>query len=171
MRITRIELSEIESDADVEATTVREIVARVRTEEQTQFREVVHQERQKREESERQTAAARLEVASVKGTVRETAENLASMVSNVIWTAVFGLLIVGAFLTIPSRWSDATRIHQIGSVLWWLCVVVFVVGSVLGFTRRFQVLDLRDRLKSWIAQYLERRMLPKGERGDRILDI
>ena len=138
---TRLELSDIEPDADVEATTVREIVQRVRTEEQTHFREILHQERQRREESERETATARLELAATKGEVRESADNLASLVSNVVFAVVFLVLAVGAFLTIPSKWSDATKVHQVGSVLWWSCVVIFVLCSVLGFTRRLQVLN------------------------------
>ena len=143
---TRIELADVEPDADVEATTVREIVQRVRSEEQSQFAEVLREERRKRDRSERDAISARYEAASVKTAVRARAGRLAAFASNATFGLLFFLLTAGAVLTLPTRWSEATRGHQVGSVLWWLCVAVFVVGSLLGLTRKLHALVSRPTI-------------------------
>ena len=56
---TQVRLADIEPDADLEATTIREIVERVRVEQETELRSELEEERRKRKESERASRSCR----------------------------------------------------------------------------------------------------------------
>lgn len=168
---TRVELTDVESDDDIEATTVREIVDRVRVEEQTHFTSQVDEERRKRMASEKAVIAARSELAAIKGKTRTQAETLATLGARTIYGAFLGVLAVGAFWTLPTNWSESTRQDELWGIVWWLCVLAFVVCSILGFTGPFHILNLYGHLKKSLTQWLQHVLLPENQRRDRIFDI
>ena len=75
---TRRELADHELGADVEATTVREIVQRVREEDEARLRALLDESRRKAEESERAAAAARDEAVSIRNTLKAQVEKSAN---------------------------------------------------------------------------------------------
>lgn len=129
---TRIELADLGSDEDVEATTVREIVERVRAEEQTQFSSKLDEERKRRQESDKSGCCRRFETAAIKCTARAQVEKLATLAAGTIYGTLLVILALGAFLTLPTNWSNSTRGDELWGILWWGCVVVFFGSSFTG---------------------------------------
>lgn len=170
---TRIALGDLDSDDDVEATTVREIVDRVRAEEQAEFTSRLDKEKRQRRNSERETVAARLEVAEIKRTALSRSEGLASIVAGGIYGVVVILIALGAFWTLPTDWSLSAREHDLWRTAWWVCVSVFACCSLLGFTNRFHVLNLYSHLRRWLASRFRRVLLPERRpaNANRILDL
>ena len=165
---TRVQLANLEADTDVEATTVREIVERVKAEEQTKFSLELDQERRKREESDRAAVTAREETASIRRAQRAHAEKLAAWVARVIYGLLCIVLVLGAIWTLPTKWSNSTRAAQVWNLVWWGCVAIFSACSLLGFlTRRFHVLNAYDWLKTSLTPRMRRLLFPENERNDR----
>ena len=170
---TRMQLTDLEPEDDVEATTVREIVERVRAEEQTQFSSQLDEERRKREVSDKAAVAARSETAAIKGMARTRAEELATWAARGIYGVFLGVLSVGAFWTLPTNWSESTRQDAFWGVLWWVCVLGFIASSILAFTGPFHALNLyrhiRESLAEWLLQHV---FLPESQRRrDKIFDV
>jgi len=168
---TRMKLSDFGPDEDVEATTVREIVERVRAAEQTEFTSQLDQERRKRNESDRAVVIARSEIAQLKEMARAQADRIATAVTAGIYGGILIILASGAVWTLPTEWSNSTRGNELWGTVWWVCVSGFVVCSILGFTDRFHVLNLYGWLKGWLTMRVQRILLPEEQRGDRIVDI
>ena len=169
---TPMKLADLEPDDDVEATTVREIVERVRADEATQFTSQLDEERRKREASDKAVVVARSEMAGIKGRARAKAESLATLGAQVVYGTVLGILALGALWTLPTSWSESTRRDELWGIVWWVCVLGFIVCSLLGFTRRFHVLNLYGYLKRFLTQWLQRVLLSESqERFDKMFDI
>ena len=170
---TRVQLADLEVDDDIEATTVREIVERVRADEHTQFASQLDDERRKREASEKAIVAARSELAAIKGRARNRADQLAAWGARGIYGVFLGILGVGALWTLPTNWSEATRQDAFWGIVWWVCVLFFVVASILACTARFHTLNLYRYLKRSLAEWLlQRVLLPESRRRrDRIFDV
>ena len=162
---TRMELADVESDEDVEATTVREIVERVRAEEQTQYTTQLDEERRQRKASDKAIVVARSEIAELKGTARAQAERLATLGARGIYGVFLGILALGAFWTLPTSWSESTRRDELWGIVWWACVLGFLVCSILCFTGPFHVLNLYGHLRRSLTQCLQRVLLPEDQRG------
>ena len=164
---TRIELADLESEADVEATTVREIVERVREEHETKLRSQLDDGQRKLEESERAAVAARAEATLIRSAAQAQAERLATWAAGAIYAVLCSVLLLGAILTLPMEWVDSTRVDHVLKFALWGCIALFFVFSLLGFfTRRFHVLNVFDRLKARFASRLQRMLLPEADHGD-----
>ena len=158
---TRVRLAEFEPDADVEASTVREIVERVRAEQETHLRSELDEERRRREETERANAVTDGHMATIISTVEDRAERWASFAAGTVTGSLYMVLILGGIWTVPTEWSEWTRAHQVGTLVWWFCVVVFLGCSFVAlFTRRFRVFNVYGHLKVWFAHRLKRLLLP-----------
>ena len=161
---TRVRLADFEPDADMEASTIREIVERVRAEQETELRSELDEERRRREESERTAAVAKGHTATIVSSVEARVERCAGFAAWTVYGSLCVVLILGGIWTLPTEWSEWTRANKVGALVWWFCVVVFL-GCSLGalFTRRLQVLNVFDPLKRWFAQRLGRWLLPSLE--------
>ena len=168
---TRMKLSDFGADEDVEATTVREIVERVQAEERTEFTAQLDHERRRRNESDRAAVAARSEVAQLREAARAQAEKIASYTAAGVYGGFLIVVTSGAVWTLPTQWSDSTRGSAAWGIVWWICVSVFIVCSILGFTDRFHVLNLYGRLQMWLVERVQRILLPEDQRGGRIFDM
>lgn len=161
---THVRLAEFEADADVEANTVREIVERVRAEQETQLRSELDEERRKREESERAITVAEGHTATIISTVEDRAERWASFAAGTVHGSLYIILILGGIWTLPTEWSEWTRTHQVWTLVWWSCVVIFLGCSFVAlFTRRLRVFNVYGHLKTWFALRLKRILLPSIE--------
>ena len=157
-----IEPGELESELDAEATTIREIVERVRATDHVEFRSRLAEERKKREASERAAVEARLETADVRSAIDMRVEKLATVTAWVCYSGLFIIFVVGATLTLPLDWSEGTRSGNLTIVAGWICIGAFFVASLLSFfTRRFHVLNIFEHLKSFFAARLKRILLPQ----------
>ena len=158
---THDRLADFESDADVEADTLREIVERVRAEQETHLRSELDEERRRREETEQAITVAKGHAATIISTVEERAERWASFAARTVQGLLYMVLVLGGILTLPTEWSEWTRAHQVGALVWWFCVVVFMGCSfVASFTRRFHVLNVYGYLQVRFAHRLKRLLLP-----------
>ena len=164
---THIEPGEFESEADVEASTVREIIDRVLEEQQVKLRSQLKNERTQTEGSKRAAAAAQDEVDSIRSRVQAQADILATWVARLIYAALCSALLLGGIFNLPIEWSGQTRSSTIWTLVWWVCVVAFFVFPLLVFfTRRFHGLNIFDHLKSFLASRLQRMLLPENENDD-----
>ena len=155
-----IEPGELESETDVEATNVREIVERVRAAEQVEFQSRIVEERKKREASERHAAEVRCEADAVRSSIDTQVERLASVLAWLCYSGFFLVLIVGAILTLPLDWSEWTSSDNLLKLFAWACIGAFFSVSLLSFfTRRFHVLNVFDRLKSFFSLRMKRFLL------------
>ena len=160
--LTQIEPGELESEGDDEADTVREIVERVREEDQARFRTRLAAERAKSTASERVASDALARENSIRSRTTALAERLAAIGAGVIFSVISLVLLVGAILTLPVEWTDRTKSDIILNLACWVCVATFTVASLLGFfTRRFHVLNVYDHLRHLLATRLKRMLLPK----------
>ena len=158
---TQVRLSDFEPDADVEANTIREIVERTRAEQETHLRAELDEERRKREKIERAITVAEGHTATIISTVEIRSERWATFAAGTVYSFLYVVLVLGGIWTLPTEWSESTRAHQTGALVWWFCVVVFLICSfVASFTRRFRVFNLYDHLKAWFAHRLKRLLLP-----------
>ena len=179
--LTQIELSDQEDEGDIEATTVLEIVGRVRDEQEARFRsELDTSERKQKEsrrkqkeserkqmESERRAEAAQAQVASFRVGVQARAERLAAWPAGVIFGLLCGALLVGAVLGLPTEWSLPPRGNLLANLAWWSPVVLFFGVSLLSFfIPRFHVFNVFSRLKAWFAPRLLRMLLPEAQEDD-----
>ena len=158
---TQVRLADFESDADVEANTIREIVERTRAEQETHLRTELDEERRKREKIERAVTVAEGHTATIISTVEARSERWATFAAGTVYSCLYVILVLGGIWTLPTEWSESTRAHQTGALVWWFCVVVFLICSfVATFVRRFRVFNLYDHLKVWFALRLKRLLLP-----------
>ena len=158
---THVQLADFDPDSDMEASTIREIVDRVQVEQATRARTELEGEKRRRQESERAAATAEAHAATIVSGVEAQADRLAKLVSGAIVFLLCTVLVLGGVWTLPTEWSESTRAHLVGVVLWWLCVFAFMGCSLAAlFTPRLQVLNLFDKLKASFARRLKRRLLP-----------
>ena len=159
--LIQIEPGELESERDNEATTVREIVERVRAADQQEFRGLLREERRKREASERFAADARSQAARVWATLDARAETLASVAAWACYSVLLLILIAGEALMLPVDWSNWARSPNLLRLAGGICIGTFFVASLLSLvSRRFHVLNVLDRLKSFFAPHMKRMLLP-----------
>ena len=159
---THVRLGDFDPEADLEASTVREIVERVRAEQETHLRAELDDEKRRREESERVAAVAEGHAASIVSSLETKAERLAGFAAGAILCSLCAVLVLGGVWSLPTEWSDSTRAHRVGAVVWWICVVSFMGCSLAAlFTPRLQVLNLFERLKASFMGRLKRRLLPE----------
>ena len=161
---THVRLADFEPDADMEASTIREIVERVRAEQETELRSELDEERRKREESERTTAVVKGHTATIVSSVDARVEWCAGFAAWTVYGSLCVVLVLGGIWTLPTEWSESTRANQVGALVWWFCVLVFM-GCSMGalFTPRFQVLNVFDPLKRWFVQRMRGWLLPSLE--------
>ena len=162
---THVRLADLEPDADMEASTVREIVERVRAEQETELRSELDEERRKREESERTVAAAKGHTATIVSSLEARSEWCAGFAAGIVYGLLCIVLILGGIWTaLPTEWSEWTLANKAWALVWWFCVLAFMVCSLGGLiTCRLQVFNVFDRLKRWFAQHLRRWLLPSLE--------
>ena len=156
-------LADAEPAEDLESDTVREIVERVREQQETELRAQLADVRRQRDEGSLAVAEARRDTEEITANVREGAERLAACL---VW-GIYGLLaavaVVGAWLRLPSEWSETLRADEDWSFIWWVCVLVYLVPSMPGLlSPKFHVLDVFDRLK----RFLTARLIDLFVRGD-----
>ena len=165
---TQIRLADIEPDADFEATTIREIVERVRAEQETVLRSELEEERRKRKESERAATVAATHTATIVSSVEARVERWSGWAAGSVYSSLCGVLILGGIWTLPTEWSVLARASEAWTLVWWVCVAGFLCCTLAAlFTRRLQFLNVFDLLKGWFARLLRRRWLPSLEVGER----
>ena len=161
---THVRLADLEPGADMEASTIREIVERVRAEQETELRSELDEERRKREESEGKVAVAKGHTATIVSSVEARLEWCAGFAAWTVYGSLCVVLILGGIWTLPTEWSEWTRANKAWALVWWFCVLAFMVCSLGAlFTRRLQVLNVFDPLKRWFSQHLRRWLLPSLE--------
>ena len=148
-------LADAETAEDLESDTVREIVERVREQQETELRAQLADVRRQRDDGALAVAEARRDTEQIAANVREGAERLATCL---VW-GIYGLLavvaVVGAWLRLPSEWSETLRADENWWFIWWVCVLVCLVLSMPGLlSRKFHVLDVFDRLKRFLTARL-----------------
>ena len=152
---THVSLGDIESDADVEASTIHEIVERVRAEQATELRSELKDERRKRKESERVAAASAAHTTTIITSVEARVVRLSRLGAGIVYSLLCGVLVLGAIWTLPTEWSDLARVSEVWTLVWWVCVVGFLCCSLAAlFTRRFQFLNVFELLKGWFERRL-----------------
>ena len=165
--LTQVALADHEPEGDVEATTVLEIVERVRQEHEARLRPELDARRREQEESERVAELAQAQVASFRAGAQARAERLAGWIAGSICALFCLVLLVGAFLTLPTEWSAPPGEGVVINLAWWGSVVLFVGVSLLGFfIPRFHVFNVFARLKACFVSPLRRVLLPETEEGD-----
>ena len=162
---THVRLADLEPDADMEASTIREIVERVRAEQETELRSELDEERRKREESERTVAVAKAHTATIVSSLEARSERCAGFAAWIVYGLLCVVLILGGiWTTLPAEWSEWTRANKAWALVWGFCVLAFIVCSLGGLlTRRLQVFNVLDWLKRWFSQHLRRWLLPSLE--------
>ena len=157
---THIEPGELEFETDDEADTVREIVERVREEDQARFKTELAAERAKSTASERAASDALAREDSIRSRTTDLAEKVAAIAAGVIFSMISLVLLFGAILTLPVEWTDWTKSDVIMNLVCWACIAAFTIVSLLGFfTRRFHVLNVYDHLRSLLANRLKKVLL------------
>ena len=164
---THIEPGQLESEADMEATTVREIVERVRAEMGAELRSQLDDKQKQIEDRERKVSVAQDEADSIRATVQARTKRLATLAAKVIYAVLCIILLAGAVLNVPTEWSGWTRSGTIWELVGWVCGGTFLVASLLPFfTRRFCGLDIFDFLQGFLESRLQRMLLPENEHDD-----
>ena len=161
---TQVRLADIEPDADLEATTIREIVERVRVEQETELRSELEEERRKRKESERAAAVAAAHTATIVSTVEARVDRWSGLAAGAVYSSLCVVLVLGGIWTLPTEWSDLARASEAWTIVWWVCVAGFLCCSLAAlFTRQLQFLNVFDLLKGRFKRWLRRRWLPSLE--------
>lgn len=165
--LTQVALSDHEPEEDVEATTVLEIVERVRQEHEARLRPKLDASRREQEKSERVAALAQAQVALFRVGAQARAERLAGWIAGTIYALLCVVLLVGAVLTLPTEWSTPPEKGLLINLAWGGSVVLFFSVSLLGFfIPRFHVINIFARLRGWLVSPLRRVLLPEAEDGD-----
>lgn len=155
-QFTRIDLTDIESEEDLEATTVSEIVERVRESQAGKFRTQLAVKQSEVDASKLEAADAQSELKFLKSKARAQTERVATWIAGTIHIFLCLILAVGAILTLPIQWSDWSESNSFLTLVLWLCATAFPVVSLLGFfSRRFHMLNIFDWLKMLVASRIE----------------
>ena len=154
---TKTDLADVGSEEDIEASTVREIVERVRQSHEGVLRDRLDEKQRELEERNREVAAARAEVEAVRSRSKVQTEKIAKLIAGGIYGLLCLFLLVGAVRTIPLQWSDWTGSRAILRLLLASCLVAFLVVSLIDLlSRRFHMLDIFDRLQALVTKGVEK---------------
>ncbi len=154
---TRVRLGDIETEADVEANTIREIVERVRVDQQAPLRAELEAERRLRQERDRALVLERGRVGAERFRVSAILERWAGFLAAVACGMFSALLILGAILTIPVDWSVASGHDVAWATIFWTSVALFVGSSLASlFTDRFRIPNIHRAMKKKIEGWLRR---------------
>ena len=159
-------VGELEPDTDLEADSVREIVERTEQQWRSQFRAELDGAIRGRQAAElvaeEKTVFAERVESSVEGMVKRWVRWLCWG----FFAVVVGVVAIGAYLTLPTIWSGGLRMDDSWGVVWWVCVCVFLLWSVLGtFYRGWYVREFVDKTSASLARRVLKAFLPK-EGGD-----
>lgn len=166
-QFTRIDLGNVESEEDVEATTVLEIVERVRESQESSLRSQLGEKQREVEASRSAAANARAQADVIRSRAKAQTERIATFIAGAIYGALCLVLLIGAVRAFPLQWSAWAGIDTTLSICLWACLLAFYVVALLDiFSRRFHVLNVFDRLKALIARGLESIGTPGEEYGD-----
>ena len=165
---THLRLADFEGDTDLEASTVREIVDRVDTARDSVLRTELDEAIRRRHESERAVVIAEGHTATVVSGVEAQVDRWAGAIAGTVYGSLCLALTIGGLGTLPMEWSQVVEGNGVGAVAWRVCVLAFLICTLLAlFTDQLQFLNLFRLLKRRIAQGLRRRLLPTSETDDR----
>lgn len=165
--LTEPSLADYEHEEDLEASTVLEIVERVKREHEARLRPKLDESRQKQEESERIATLAQAQLSSLRTDLENRADRLATAVARTVYVLLCLALTVGAVLTLPTAGSAPPRADVVANLAWWAVVGLFFTLSLLDFfSPRFHLSSIPRRLRGWLAGRLRRVFLPEAEDGD-----
>ena len=155
-------VAEMDPNTDVEADSVKEIVERVELQQHTELQGQVEDAIRQRDEANLLAAKTRTHADRVESSVERTIRAWSTAVSWTMFGIVIAMVVVGAYMTLPTAWSGEIRKDDVWSIAWWACVVLFLVLSVLGVVfKGLQVHELVDGTSSWLAARVMTALLPK----------
>ena len=160
---THIKLEELASEEDYEANNVREIVERARQERESELRSEMDTREKQIVDRERAVAVSQYEADSVRGIVKAKANKFSMYVAKGIYALLCIVLLLGAFFTLPTEWSNWNQYRTASQVVWWVCIFAFIGATLLPFfTRQFHGFGILDRLHSMISSRIQRMLLPEN---------
>ena len=163
---TRIKLGDFDSPDDVEATTVLDIVERVREEVASPFRSQLEEKEREAEQTRSALADARAENLAIKSRAKAQTDRIAACLAGLIYGAFCLALLVGAARTLPLPWPDWTQPSSIWGVGLWACLLAFYGVALLDiFSERFRLVNVFERLRVLIARGIEKIGTPRGKSG------
>ena len=158
---THVQLGDLGPDADLEASTIREMIERVRTEQESALQPKLDEERRRREESERAVALAEGHTATIVSNVEERIDMWAGRAAGLVYGSICVALVLGAIWTLPTKWSLAVQASMVGMIIWWACVAGFIACSMVALlTGRLHLFNVFEHVKRWSVRRLRRRLLP-----------
>ena len=162
-----VQLADLGPDEDLEASTILEMVERVRAEQENVLQSKLAEERRRREESERAVAIAEGHTATIVSSVENRVDRWAGLAAGTVYGSLCIVLALGGFWTLPTEWSQLVQADIAWAIVWWVCVAGFMGCSLLAlFTRRLQFLNVFEQLKGWFVRRLRQRLLPGVKVGE-----